>query len=151
MVFLTAQLFVRSRGPNEFWRKRQIFKLAAHYIGRKRNCYSIAIRNVHRALLNTTKGRQLKKEDMKELWETRLDSAANQHGINLKVLKEGLTRCNILLNRKSLANLAIWEPRTFKSLSDIACAKAKLGGVREVANNSMPETVMVKRLADELD
>ena len=29
MVFLTAQLFLRSRGPDEFWRKRQIFKLAA--------------------------------------------------------------------------------------------------------------------------
>ncbi|CAL7952493.1 unnamed protein product [Xylocopa violacea] len=151
MVFLTAQLFTRSRGPDEFWRKRQIFKLAAHYIGRKRNCYSITIRNVHRALLKATKGRKLKKQDMKELWETRLDAAANEHGINLKVLREGLTRCNILLNRKSLSNLAIWEPRTFKSLADIACAKTILGHVKEVANNPMPETVIVKRLADELD
>ncbi|XP_076754437.1 mitochondrial ribosomal protein L20 [Xylocopa sonorina] len=151
MVFLSAQLFARSRGPDEFWRKRQIFKLAAHYIGRKRNCYSITIRNVHRALLKTTKARYLKKEDMKELWEARLDGAANEHGINLKILREGLSRCNILLNRKSLANLAIWEPRTFKSLSDIACAKSKLGGVKQVANNSMPESVIVKRLVDELD
>ncbi|KOC68828.1 39S ribosomal protein L20, mitochondrial [Habropoda laboriosa] len=151
MVFLTAQLFVRSRGPDEFWRKRQIFKLAAHYIGRKRNCYSIAIKNVHRALLKSTKGRQLKKEDMKELWETRLTAATIQHGINLKILLEGLTRCNILLNRKSLTALAIWEPRTFKCLSDIACAKTKLGGVKQVANNPMPETVVVKGLIDEID
>ncbi|KOX67170.1 39S ribosomal protein L20, mitochondrial [Melipona quadrifasciata] len=127
MVFLTAQLFIRSRGPDEFWRKRQIFKLAAHYIGRKRNCYSIAIKNVHRSLLKTTKGRQLKKQDMRELWETRLNGATHEHNISLKILLEGLNRCNILLNRKSLAILAIWEPRTFKCLSDIACAKAKLG------------------------
>ncbi|KAK9294242.1 hypothetical protein QLX08_011070 [Tetragonisca angustula] len=151
MVFLTAQLFVRSRGPDEFWRKRQIFKLAAHYIGRKRNCYSIAIRNVHRALLKATRGRQLKKQDMRELWETRLNGATHEHNISLKILLEGLNRCNILLNRKSLANLAIWEPRTFKCLSDIACAKAKLGGIKRVANNSMPETVMIKGLVDELD
>ncbi|KAG6796170.1 39S ribosomal protein L20, mitochondrial [Apis mellifera caucasica] len=151
MVFLSAQLFVRCRGPDEFWRKRQIFKLAAHYIGRRRNCYSLTIKSVHRALQFSTKGRKLKKQDMRELWETRIDAATNEHGIGLKVLLEGLSRCNILLNRKSLAILAIWEPRTFKCLSDIACAKAKLGGDPKVANNSMPENVMIKGLVDELD
>uniref|UniRef100_T1IES4 Uncharacterized protein n=1 Tax=Rhodnius prolixus TaxID=13249 RepID=T1IES4_RHOPR len=65
MVFQTVALFVRSKGPDEFWRKRRIFKLAAHFIGRRRNCYSIAIRYVHRALAYATKGRKLKKEDMK--------------------------------------------------------------------------------------
>jgi len=30
------------------------------------------------------------------------------------LFREGLARCNILLNRKTLADLAIWEPRTFK-------------------------------------
>lgn len=29
MVFLTALRFTRSRGPDEWWRKRKIFKLAA--------------------------------------------------------------------------------------------------------------------------
>lgn len=149
MVFLTPLLFVRSRGPDEFWRKRQIFKLAAHYIGRKRNCYSIAIKSVHRALVKSTTGRQLKKEDMKQLWETRADAASNEHGINYKTLIEGLTRCNILLNRKSLATLAIWEPRTFKGLSDIACAKTKIGQYRYVRNTPMPKSVLTKGLVDD--
>lgn len=29
MVFLSIANFVRSRGPDEFWRKRKIFKMAA--------------------------------------------------------------------------------------------------------------------------
>lgn len=29
MVFLNLPLMVRARGPDEFWRKRRIFKLAA--------------------------------------------------------------------------------------------------------------------------
>jgi len=29
MVFTTAIMMVRSRGPDEFWRKRKIFKIAA--------------------------------------------------------------------------------------------------------------------------
>lgn len=151
MVFLSAQLFVRCRGPDEFWRKRQIFKLAAHFIGRRRNCYSLAVRGVQRALLFATRGRKLKKQDMRELWETRIDAASHEHGINLKTLLEGLSRCNILLNRKSLATLAVWEPRTFKSLSDIACTKAKLGQIKNVTNISMPKTVISKGLIDELD
>lgn len=35
-----------------------------HFYGRSRNCYSLAIRAVHRALVFATKGRKLKKEDM---------------------------------------------------------------------------------------
>lgn len=151
MVFLSAQLFVRSRGPDEFWRKRQIFKLAAHFYGRRRNCYRLAIRAVQRSLLYVTRARKLKKEDMKELWESRLHGASHEHGISLETLFEGLSRCNILLDRRSLANLSVWEPRTFKCLSDVACTKAKLGQVKSVTNNSMPKTVISKGLIDELD
>lgn len=89
MVFLSIVNFVRCRGPDEFWRKRKIFKLAAvstltccfltkssnyllylcfkHFYGRRRNCYSIAIRGVHRALQHATAGRQLRKIDVAEV------------------------------------------------------------------------------------
>ncbi|KAI4502847.1 hypothetical protein M0802_001891 [Mischocyttarus mexicanus] len=129
MVFLSLNLLARSRGPDEFWRKRKIFELASHYIGRRRNCYSIAIRNVHRALMYTTKGRELKKQDMRELWLTRCSAATLEHGMEQKTFTEGLTRCNILLNYKSLADLSCWEPRTFKSLVAIAGARAQQDGL----------------------
>ncbi|CAG2068188.1 unnamed protein product, partial [Timema podura] len=85
-----------------------------HYRGRSRNCYSIAIRNVHRALVFATQGRKLKKEDMKILWDTRITAACEEHNFTYPLLQEGLSRCNVLLNRKSLADLAAWEPRTFE-------------------------------------
>ncbi|CAL1681430.1 unnamed protein product [Lasius platythorax] len=136
----------RCRGPDEFWRKRKIFKLAAHFIGRRRNCYSLAIRNVHRALVFATFGRRLKKEDIKELREQRLEAATNEHGINFATFREGLSRCNILLNRKVLADLSIWEPRSFKALTDIACARAKQDHLKSVADNELPESVFVRGL-----
>lgn len=146
MVFLSLRLLTRSRGPDEFWRKRRIFKLAAHFYGRSRNCYSLAIRGVHKALLHSTVGRKLKKEDMKELWETRITAAAEEHGLNFDLLRVGLNRCNILLNRKSLADLAIWEPRTFKSLTDIATARVKQDGHYKSVNISIPEHVLPREL-----
>ncbi|KAK5646859.1 hypothetical protein RI129_005323 [Pyrocoelia pectoralis] len=120
MVFTTAINCIRARGPDEFWRKRQIFRLAAHYLGRRRNCYSVTIKIVHRALVYATKGRHLRKEDMKSLHETRITAGCEQHNITFKDFKEGLARCDILLNRRSLADLAAWEPYSFKALTDIA-------------------------------
>ncbi|XP_058450075.1 large ribosomal subunit protein bL20m [Malaya genurostris] len=120
MVFTTVVNLVRSRGPDEFWRKRKIFKLAAHYMGRPRNCYSITIRSVHRALAYATKGRALKKQDMRELWTQRINAGCEQHGMQYDAFQSGLYQNEILLNRKVLADLAIWEPRTFEALARIS-------------------------------
>ncbi|XP_050429533.1 39S ribosomal protein L20, mitochondrial [Adelges cooleyi] len=120
MVFTTAMMMVRSRGPDEFWRKRKIFKIAAHFSGRRRNCYSIAIRAVHRALQFATIGRDLKKQDMGQLWNTRIKAGCEEHGVDLATFRESLSRCDVQLNRKVLADLAIWEPTSFKALSELA-------------------------------
>ncbi|GJQ84139.1 hypothetical protein Trydic_g12111 [Trypoxylus dichotomus] len=138
MVFTTVTNFIRSRGPDEIWRKRRIFKLAAHFQGRKRNCYSIAIRYVQRALVYATKGRKLKKEDMANLWETRINAGCQQHGITYHTFREALSRCGIMLNRKVLADLACWEPHSFKALTDVAHQQAKHDGLNVLNENVKP-------------
>ncbi|XP_035739345.1 39S ribosomal protein L20, mitochondrial-like [Vespa mandarinia] len=148
MVFLSLNLLVRSRGPDEFWRKRKIFQIASHFIGRRRNCYSICIRNVHRSLLYTTKGRKLKKDDMRELWMTRSTAATLEHDMDLRTFSEGLNRCNILLNYKSLADLACWEPRTFKSLVAIANARAQQDGFNKQKIKKESTTIITNGLIE---
>ncbi|XP_056635287.1 39S ribosomal protein L20, mitochondrial [Diorhabda carinulata] len=144
MVFTTVINFVRTRGPDEIWRKRRIFKIAAHFIGRRRNCYSIAVRNVHRALAYATKGRKLKKKDMANLWETRVTAGCEQHNISYTNFREGLVRCNILLNRRTLADLACWEPYTFKALTDIAKRKAVDDGLAGVNADTTLDRIITR-------
>lgn len=60
---------------------------------------------------------------MGQLWTARITAGAEEHGIVYPLFREGLTRSNIMLNRKVLADLAAWEPRTFKALTQIATAK----------------------------
>lgn len=141
MVFLTIANWIRCRGPDEYWRKRRVFKLAAHYIGRRRNCYSVAVRNVHRALVYTTKARKLKKQDMVDLWNTRITAACEQHNITYFTLREGLDRANIMLDRKSLSDLASWEPRTFESLAAVAKQKVDYDGFVDGADKNQPTGV----------
>lgn len=145
MVFKTVSLLVRNKGPDEFWKKRRILKLSAHFYGRARNCYSIAIRAVHRALVFATKGRKLKKQDMADLWETRITAGCEEHNMTYPLFREGLARCNILLNRKTLADLAIWEPRTFKSLVKVAHTRASQDGLAGVTELGDPPSGVITR------
>jgi len=117
---------MKKKSPDEFWKKRKVFKLAAHFIGRRRNCYSLAVRAVQRGLQHLQKGRIEKKRDMAELWEQRITAGCSEHGpMHYSLFRRGLTRCNILLNRRILSDLACWEPRTFKALTDISKARCR--------------------------
>lgn len=81
-----------------------------------------------------------------QLQEQRLEAATSEHGLNFWILMEGLTRCNILLNRKSLTDLAIWEPRSFKAITDIACARAKQDHLKTKLNIQVPKSVISRGL-----
>nr|CAG4644422.1 EOG090X0H9C [Lepidurus arcticus] len=126
MVQMTYPCLARVRSADKFWKRRRTFKLTSHYYGRKRNCYSIAIKYCHRALAYATKARLLKKKVAKDLWETRIGAAAAELGSSYDNIVYGMSRCNIALNRKSLANLAVWEPRSFKALNKIAIARLRI-------------------------
>lgn len=137
MVFLTAVNLVRQvtkfgrpgGGPDKFWRVQQILRCSWKFRGRKRNCYRIGYRYVHKALMYGTIGRQQKKKDMSGLWNTRLQAATAELGFNRYDLLEGLARCHIQLDRKVLTDMAIYEPRTFKSLTEIARQQMMADGV----------------------
>lgn len=71
---------------------------------------------------------------MQELWDTRIDAGCEQFGISQPAFQESLVRSNILLNRKVLADLAVWEPQTFEAITRIGRERAvqdQLDGVKE--------------------
>lgn len=59
--------------------------------------------------------------------ETRITAGCEQHNLTFQNFQEGLARTDIMLNRKSLADLAAWEPYSFKALTDIAKQTLKDG------------------------
>nr|XP_060614937.1 large ribosomal subunit protein bL20m [Anolis sagrei ordinatus] len=127
MVFLTSSLWLRSRLTDRFWRKQEVLQHARHFRGRKNRCYALAVRAVRRAFVYATNARCLKKRDMRKLWETRIEAASLEHGVQYHVFMSGLYKCQVELNRKALADLAIYEPRTFKSLAALAKRRGEEG------------------------
>lgn len=55
-----------------------------------------------------------------DLNRTRIDAACKEHGWSYAYLRSTLPKIDVHLDLASLATLAIYEPRTFKSLVDIS-------------------------------
>ncbi|CAL8092337.1 unnamed protein product [Calicophoron daubneyi] len=122
---LTDVLLLRKvvySGKSDPWfKKDQIMKFAFLFRGRHARCPKLGINMVHKAFQYMHDLRRVRKREMKELWLERLRIASEQCGLpSERVLLEGLAQSNIALNSNILQLLAVYEPRTFSALADIA-------------------------------
>ncbi|KAG7166006.1 50S ribosomal protein L20-like [Homarus americanus] len=128
MVITSPTLFARARGGDRYWKRRRILALSSHFFGRKQNCYSIAIKYVHRALRYGVRARKLKKADDRELWDTRINAGCFELGTKYSDMKAVMNDTGIALDRKILQNMAVWEPRSFRALASLTKVKqAEMG------------------------
>lgn len=67
----------------------------------------------------STINRELKKQDLEELWTQRIEAGIAQHGLSIYHFRDAMQKSNILLNRKVLSELAAWEPATFEAIAKI--------------------------------
>ncbi|GBN14362.1 hypothetical protein AVEN_231854-1 [Araneus ventricosus] len=89
--------------------------------------------------------RDLQKELCQPLRSTRVGAAAEEHDLDYFKLNRNLIKSGLHLRPVDLQDLAIWEPRTFKCLTDIAKAKNKLEASPEVAERlQAPENVITR-------
>lgn len=100
-------------------RRKKILKSAKGFSGRRKNTFKIAKETVLRALAYNYRDRKVKKRTMRGLWICRISIASKEYGTNYSRLIDGLTKANIGLNRKILADLAVNDKDTFKKLVDI--------------------------------
>lgn len=97
-------------------RKKKILKQAKGYYGKRKNVYTVAKNVLEKGLSYKFVGRRLKKRDYRTLWIARINAAVRAEGLTYSQFIHKLAEKNIDLNRKVLADLAMNEPETFKSL-----------------------------------
>ncbi len=68
--------------------------------------------------------RHLRKRQFRRLWITRLSAAVRPYGLNYSTFINLLKRANIELDRKSLSELAISNPKAFEAVVNQAKAVA---------------------------
>jgi len=105
-------------------RRKRVFKQAKGFYGRRRNNITTANAAVDRSMQHAYIGRKLRKRNFRALWIQRINAAVREHGLTYSRFIGGLERAGIEVDRKVLADLAVFEPEAFKALVDQATAAA---------------------------
>ena len=102
-------------------RRKNILKAAKGYWGAKRKHFKMAKQAVAKSGNYAFAGRKQKKRDFRKLWITRISAQAKVCGMNYSTLMHGLKLAGIDLNRKMLAEIAVYDKEAFAAI----CEKAK--------------------------
>ncbi|RQO32397.1 50S ribosomal protein L20 [Taibaiella sp. KBW10] len=97
-------------------RRKRILKQAKGFYGKRKNVYTVAKNVLEKGLGYKYVGRKLKKRDYRGLWIARINAAVREEGLSYSVFMHKLNEKGITLNRKVLADLAMNQPESFKSL-----------------------------------
>ncbi len=103
-------------------RRNRVLKLAKGFRGRRKNCYKRANQAVERALNYSTRDRRRKRREFRALWIVRINAAARQNGTTYSRLIAGMKKAGIALDRKTLADLALFMPADFAAVVKAAQA-----------------------------
>ncbi|MEM9824397.1 MAG: 50S ribosomal protein L20 [Bacteroidota bacterium] len=97
-------------------RRKKILKAAKGYFGARSKVYTVAKNAVERALAYSYRDRRNKKRAFRRLWIARINAAARQNGTTYSKLMHALSKNDIQLNRKVLADLAMNHPASFTAI-----------------------------------
>ena len=110
-------------GLNAKKKHNRILKLAKGYRGARSKQYRVAKQSVMRALTSSYAGRKERKRQFRRLWIARINAAARMNGLSYSKFMHGLKLAEIDINRKMLAEMAVYDAEGFAKLAEIAKGK----------------------------
>ena len=113
------------RGVTARARHKKVLDLAKGYRGRRKNVYRIAKEAVMKAGQYAYRDRRQSKRQFRTLWIARINAAAREQGLSYSVFMNGLKKAAIEIDRKVLADMAVFDKAAFAQI--VAQAKASLG------------------------
>ena len=109
------------RGVTARARHKKVLKEAKGYYGARRKVYRVAKQAVIKAGQYAYRDRRQKKRLFRALWIARINAGARENGLSYSRMIAGLKKAGIEIDRKVLAELAVFDKPAFKAL----CEKAQ--------------------------
>ena len=110
------------RGVTARARHKKVLKLAKGYYGARSRVYRVAKQAVIKAGQYAYRDRKQRKRQFRALWIVRINAAARLYGIPYSRLINGLTKANVAIDRKVLADIAVRDIDAFGEIAKIAKA-----------------------------
>ena len=113
------------RGVTAHARHKKILDQAKGYYGARSKVFRVAKQAVIKAGQYAYRDRRQKKREFRALWIARINAGARENGLSYSRLINGLKLATIEIDRKVLADLAVFDKLAFAELANRA--KAALG------------------------
>jgi len=113
------------RGVTARARHQKVLDLAKGFRGRRKNVFRVANEAVMKAGQYAYRDRRVRKRDFRALWIQRINAAARECGLTYSTFMNGLKKASVELDRKVLADLAVFDKAAFEKIA--MQAKASLG------------------------
>ena len=104
------------RAVNAHKKRRTVLGRAKGYYGAKSRTYTKAKEQVQHSLQYQYRDRRNKKREIRSLWITRINAAARMNGMSYSVFMNGLNKAGVVLDRKVLADMAVFDKEGFAAL-----------------------------------
>ena len=110
------------RGVTAHAKHKKVLKSAKGYYGARRKVYRVAKQAVIKAGQYAYRDRRQKKRQFRALWIARINAGARENGISYSRMMNGLKNAGVEIDRKMLADLAIFDKPAFAALAEQAKA-----------------------------
>jgi large subunit ribosomal protein L20 len=101
-------------------KRKATLERAKGYRGQAHSSYKLAKEALLKADGYAYRDRRNKKRDFRRLWIVRINAAARKEGLSYSQFMHGLKAAGIELDRKSLADIAVRDPETFRRFAERA-------------------------------
>lgn len=104
------------RGVTASARHKKVLKLAKGYRSSRSRIYRVAKEAVIKAHQYAYRDRKQKKRMFRALWVVRINAAARSFGLSYSKLIDGLNKAEFAVDRKVLADLAVFDKPAFEAI-----------------------------------
>lgn len=110
------------RGVTARRRHKKVLKLAKGYYAARSRVFRVAKQAVIKAGQYAYRDRRQRKRQFRALWIVRINAASRANGLSYSRLIAGLRKANIGLDRRVLADLAVFDKPAFTAVVEQAKA-----------------------------
>lgn len=111
------------RGSSLRKKHKKVLKVTKGFQGSMSKLYNAARPAMARAMSYSFIHRRKRKRDFRKLWITRINAGTRANGLSYSRFISGLKKANVLLDRKILADIAVYDEKVFSTLVNLAKSK----------------------------
>ncbi|HFE36897.1 MAG TPA: 50S ribosomal protein L20 [Gammaproteobacteria bacterium] len=110
------------RGVTARRRHKKVLKLAKGYSGARSRVFRVAKQAVTKAGQYAYRDRRQRKRQFRALWIARINAAARMNELSYSRFINGLKKSNVMIDRKVLADIAVYDKEGFARIAEMAKA-----------------------------